>query len=69
MWDELDAALSELPSAQREVFDKTELQGYSYNELSAETGVSIQALLSRKHKAVLYLRTRLRSVYDALTTE
>ncbi|QDX31986.1 RNA polymerase sigma factor [Dickeya poaceiphila] len=69
LWDELDAALSELPSAQREVFDKTELQGYSYNELAKETGVSVQALLSRKHKAVLYLRTRLRSVYDALLTE
>ncbi|WP_033568790.1 RNA polymerase sigma factor [Dickeya undicola] len=69
LWDELDAALSELPSAQREVFDKTELQGYSYNELAEETGVSVQALLSRKQKAVLYLRTRLRHVYDALTAE
>lgn len=67
LWEELDNALSELPPAQREVFERTELEGLSYKELAEETGDSVQALLSRKHKAVLYLRTRLRSVYDELT--
>ncbi|RKQ41299.1 RNA polymerase sigma factor [Enterobacter sp. R1(2018)] len=67
LWGELEDALSELPAAQREAFEKTELQGYSFKELAEETGVSVQALLSRKHKAVLYLRTRLRNLYDALT--
>ena len=66
LWEELNQALSELPPAQREAFEKTELQGYSYRELAEEYGVSEQALLSRKHKAVLYLRTRLRSLYDEL---
>lgn len=66
LWEELNQALSELPPAQREAFEKTELQGYSYRELAEESGVSEQALLSRKHKAVLYLRTRLRSLYDEL---
>jgi DNA-directed RNA polymerase specialized sigma24 family protein len=51
------------------VFEKTELHGYSIKMLAEETGASEQALLSRKHKAVLFLRTRLRDVYDALTGE
>ncbi len=67
LWEALEAALSELPPAQFEVFDKTELQGISYKALSHATGVSVQTLLSRKHKAVLYLRMRLRAVYDDLT--
>ena len=67
VWVELEEALSELPPAQREAFEKTELHGYSFKELAEETGISVQALLSRKHKAVLYLRTRLRNLYDELT--
>jgi RNA polymerase sigma factor (sigma-70 family) len=67
LWEELNDALAALPPAQREVFERTELEGLSYKELAEETGDSVQALLSRKHKAVLYLRTRLRSVYDDLT--
>ncbi|MBM3070312.1 sigma-70 family RNA polymerase sigma factor [Enterobacter sp. RHBSTW-00994] len=67
LWEELGLALSELPQTQREVFEKTELQGYSMKSLAEESGVSVQALLSRKHKAVLFLRTRLRDVYDDLT--
>ncbi|MGU3522772.1 RNA polymerase sigma factor [Enterobacteriaceae bacterium C23F] len=67
LWEELNDALAELPAAQREVFERTELEGLSYKELAEETGDSVQALLSRKHKAVLYLRTRLRSLYDELT--
>ncbi|ORM65386.1 RNA polymerase subunit sigma-24 [Pantoea rodasii] len=69
LWDELEEALAELPEVQRDVFEKTELLGYSYNELAEASGTSVQALLSRKHKAVLALRTRLRSLYDALTVE
>ncbi|HCB1500997.1 RNA polymerase sigma factor (sigma-70 family) [Klebsiella oxytoca] len=69
LWEELNQALSELSPAQREVFEKTELQGYSYKELAGECGVSEQALLSRKHKAVLYLRTRLRYLYDELLAD
>ena len=69
LWEELGQALSELPPPQREAFEKTELHGYSIKMLAEETGASEQALLSRKHKAVLFLRTRLRDVYDALTGE
>jgi len=62
--EELDAALDELPEEQREVFLAHEFEGFSFKEISAETGVSVNTLLSRKHHAVLYLRRRLQSIYD-----
>jgi RNA polymerase sigma factor (sigma-70 family) len=62
--DELDAALDELPEEQRDVFIGHELMGYSFKELAAQTGVSVNTLLSRKHYAVLHLRQRLQSIYD-----
>ncbi len=64
--EELDAALDELPDDQREVFVAHELEGRSFKELSAKTGVSVNTLLSRKHQAVLHLRRRLRSIYEEL---
>ena len=65
--EELDAALDELPDEQREVFIAHEMLGHSFKELAAQTGVSVNTLLSRKHYAVLYLRRRLQSVYDEFT--
>jgi RNA polymerase sigma factor (sigma-70 family) len=62
--EELDAALDELPEEQREVFIAHEFEGTSIKELSTETGVSVNTLLSRKHRAVLYLRRRLQSIYE-----
>jgi RNA polymerase sigma factor (sigma-70 family) len=62
--EELDAALDELPKEQRDVFIAHEIEGRSFNELAAETGLSVNTLLSRKHYAVLFLRRRLRSIYD-----
>ncbi len=62
--EELDAALDELPDEQREVFVAHELMGYSFKELAAETGVSVNTLLSRKHYAVLRLRERLQAIHD-----
>jgi RNA polymerase sigma factor (sigma-70 family) len=62
--EELEAALEELPEEQRKVFIAHELEGRSFKELAAETGLSINTLLSRKHYAVLHLRRRLRDVYD-----
>ena len=67
--DELDAALDELPEEQREVFVAHELEGRSFKELAAATGVSINTLLSRKHYAVLHLRRRLRDSYDEFKDE
>ena len=62
--EELEFALGELPSEQREVFVAHELEGRSFKELAAETGTSVNTLLSRKRYAVLHLRERLQSIYD-----
>jgi RNA polymerase sigma factor (sigma-70 family) len=62
--EELQAALEELPREQREVFVAHEIEGMSFKEISRETGVSMNTLLSRKRYAVLHLRKRLRAIYD-----
>ena len=62
--DDLQRAVAELPKEQREVFVAHEFDGRSFKELSAETGVSVNTLLSRKRYAVLHLRGRLQRVYD-----
>lgn len=67
--DELDAAIDELPDEQREVFFAHELEGREFKDIAAETGVSINTLLSRKHYAVLHLRERLREIHDDFREE
>ena len=62
--EEIDAALSELPAEQREVFIAHEIEGRSFKELAAKTGVGVNTLLSRKRYAVLHLRARLQAIYD-----
>jgi RNA polymerase sigma factor (sigma-70 family) len=62
--EEMDAALDELPEEQREVFIAHELMGYSFKEIAAQTGVSVNTLLSRKHYAVRHLRERLYAIYE-----
>jgi RNA polymerase sigma factor (sigma-70 family) len=63
VWTELEEALSELPIEQREVFEKTELEGLSIKEISSATGIPANTLLSRKHYAVMHLRKRLSDLY------
>jgi len=65
--EELEFALDELPAEQREVFVGHEVEGRSFKEMAAESGVSINTLLARKRHAVLHLREQLRSVYDEFT--
>jgi len=62
--DELELAVDELPEDQREAFVAHELEGRSFKEMAAESGVSVNTLLSRKRYAVLRLRARLQSIYD-----
>jgi RNA polymerase sigma factor (sigma-70 family) len=65
--DELAAAVDELPADQRAVFVAHELDGRSFKDLAAETGVGVNTLLGRKHAAIRHLRRRLqdiRSVFD-----
>ena len=65
--EEVEAALHELPEGQRDVFIAHELEGRSFKELAAQTGLSVNTLLSRKRYAVLRLRERLRGIYDEFT--
>jgi RNA polymerase sigma factor (sigma-70 family) len=66
--DELELAIDKLPDdqpmSQREVFIAHELEGRSFKELAAESGVNLNTLLSRKRYAVLHLRERLQNIYD-----
>lgn len=64
VWTELEAALSELPEEQREIFELTELDGIPVKEISLVSGVSVNTLLSRKHYAVVFLRKRLAALYE-----
>src|SRR5215475_15623791 len=45
--EELEDALAELPPEQRQVFIANEVEGRTFAEIAAETGTSINTLLSR----------------------
>lgn len=62
--EEFEEALDELPKEQREVFIAHEIEGYSFKEIAARTGIGVNTLLGRKHHAVLHLRRRLQAIYD-----
>jgi len=64
--EELAAAVDELPAQQRAVFVAHELDGRSFKDLAAETGVGVSTLLGRKHAAVRHLRRRLRDIRSEL---
>src|SRR5438270_2094267 len=65
--EELEEALDELPTEQRETFVAHEIEGISFKELAERTGVGVNTLLTRKRLAVLYLRERLKDMYDELS--
>jgi len=62
--DELELALDELPKEQREAFTAHEIEGHSFKAISAQSGVSVNTLLSRKRYAVLHLRERLQKIHE-----
>ena len=64
LFDEIESAIAELPREQREVFIAHELEGRSFKEMAADSGVSVNTLLSRKRYAVMHLRRRLQAIYD-----
>ncbi|MEI6412168.1 MAG: sigma factor-like helix-turn-helix DNA-binding protein, partial [Bacteroidota bacterium] len=65
-WQELFAALDELPQAQRDVFVWNELEDQTFQEISDRTGENIKTLISRKRYAVQHLRSRLETLYREL---
>lgn len=66
VWEELEQALKELPAEQREVFELTELRGLPFKEISDQTGIPVNTLISRKRYAILFLRERLQLIYNEL---
>jgi RNA polymerase sigma factor (sigma-70 family) len=69
LWEELEAALEELPVEQRDVFIAHEIDGRSFKEIARETGVPVNTLLSRKRYAVLHLRERLKEIKEEIMGE
>jgi RNA polymerase sigma factor (sigma-70 family) len=67
--DEIEAALDELPAEQRAAFVGHELEGRSFKELAAQAGVSVNAMVLRKHHSVLYLRRRLQAIRNEFLGE
>lgn len=59
-------ALEELPAEQRDVFIRHEIDMQSFKEISEETGVPLNTLLSRKHYAIKFLRKRLSILYQEI---
>ena len=65
-WEELKAALDELPAAQRDVFILNEIEGVPFKDIAGQTGESVATLISRKRYAVLHLRERLSVLKEEL---
>lgn len=66
VWEELDKALAELPEAQRQALEMTEIKGLSVKEAASQMGVTQGTFLSRKHYAVMHIRKRLQGLYEEL---
>jgi RNA polymerase sigma factor (sigma-70 family) len=66
VWEEIHAALAELPEEQRFIFEQTQLLDLPVKTISQVTGIPVNTLLSRKHYAVLRLRKRLHNLYTRL---
>src|SRR5215217_1062727 len=55
-WEQLFAALDELPENQRAIFVQNELEERTFQEIADQTGENIKTLISRKGYAVKHLR-------------
>jgi len=66
-WEQLFAALDELPDEQKQVFIWQELEDIPFQEIAKRTGLNVQTLVTRKRYAVLHLRKRLKQLYEELT--
>ncbi len=66
IWEEIQQALKEMPEEQAEIFILHEFEDKSFKEISAETGLGVNTLISRKRYAVLFLREKLKPLYNLL---
>jgi RNA polymerase sigma factor (sigma-70 family) len=62
--DAIFSALDELPDEQRLVFIWNEFDDMTFQEIADITGENIKTLISRKRYAVMYLRERLKKLYN-----
>jgi RNA polymerase sigma factor (sigma-70 family) len=62
----LREALNELPEEQKQAFILNELEGIPFKQISEETQIPVNTLISRKRYAVIYLREKLAVLHDAL---
>jgi RNA polymerase sigma factor (sigma-70 family) len=62
----LNEALKELPEDQKQAFVLNELDGIPFKQISEETGIPVNTLISRKRYAVIYLREKLAVLHEAL---
>ena len=65
-WEVLEEGLKELPSDQKEVFIAHEFNGVPFSEISENTGIAVNTLISKKRYAVLSLRKKLGELYDEI---
>ncbi len=66
IWEAIEETLDEMPAKQRDVFIWNEFEDQSFREISERTGEGINTLQSRKRYAILYLRKKLKELYDQL---
>ena len=64
VWEAINNALDELPKEQRDVFVAHEFEDKSFKQISAETGVTVNTLISRKRYAILAMRNILVDLYN-----
>lgn len=62
----LSEALEDLPLHQRLVFELHELEDKSFKEIEGITGVKSNVLIAQKRQAILFLRDKLRYLYEDL---
>ncbi|MDR1552227.1 MAG: RNA polymerase sigma factor [Prevotellaceae bacterium] len=67
--EEIKMALCDLPEEQRIVFELAEFLGLSVKEIAKKTNTPINTVLSRKHYAVVHMRTWLKDFYADVFTE
>jgi len=63
-WEELFAALDELPKEQRDVFILNELEDMTLQQIADKQQENLKTIISRKGYAVRHLRTRLENLYN-----
>lgn len=66
VWEEIVSALNDLPAEQRSAYEMTEFEGLSFKEIAKQSGEKVNTLISRKRYAVLFLRERLKILYEEL---